>query len=82
MMGALEKLTGERVTFDDLLERAEPGEVRPTAAGVPYTGDEETDWCLDNRPDILGRVRNLEAGGVKLIPVEDVAAELSLKLKR
>ena len=82
VMGALEELTGERVTFDDLLERAEPGEVRLTAAGVPYTGDEETDWWLDNQPDILERVHELGAGETKLIPIENVAAELGLKLER
>lgn len=61
---------------------AEEGPPKLTAAGVPYTGDEETDWWLDNQPDILERVRKLGAGAAKLIPIEDVAAELSLKLER
>ena len=43
-----------------------------TAAGVPYTGDPETDWWLDNQPDILERIRKLEAGESKLIPWEQV----------
>ena len=78
VMGALEELTGERVTFDDLLERAEPGEVRLTAAGVPYTGDEETDWWLDNQPDILERVRRQQAGETTSRPLREIMEELGL----
>ncbi len=85
VLAGLERLTGEPVGVADLLERErgqEAAEPRLTAAGVPYTGDEETDWWLDNQPDILERVRKLEAGEAKLIPIEDVAAELGLKLER
>lgn len=52
------------------------GSQRLTAAGVPYTGDEETDWWLDNCPDILERIRRYEAGEATLIPLEQVKAEL------
>lgn len=79
---SLEQLTGERVTFDDILERVEPGQVELTAAGVPYTGDPETDAVLNDHPDILERIKRFEAGEAKLIPIEDVAAELGITLER
>lgn len=85
VLGALEKLTGETVSLDDVLEYAPAESAAPprlTAAGVPYTGDPETDWWLDHEPDVLERIRKLEAGDAKLIPIEDVAAELGLKLER
>ena len=76
---ALEKLTGEDVTITDLLEYGDdPGE-RLTAAGVPYTGDPETDEVLNDFPDILERIRKLEAGEAKLIPWEQVKAEQRAK---
>ena len=75
---ALEKLTGESVAITDLLEyEDEPGE-RLTAAGVPYTGDPETDEVLNDFPDILERIRKLEAGEAKLIPWEQIKAERGL----
>ena len=78
VLGALEKLTGEDVTITDLLEyEDEPGE-RLTAAGVPYTGDPETDEVLNDFPDILERIRKLEAGEAKLIPWEQIKAERGL----
>ena len=84
VLGALEKLTGEEVAITDVLEYGdEPGTPeRLTAAGVPYTGDEETDWWLDNCPDVLERIKKYEAGEMKPIPLEDVAAELGIKLAK
>ncbi len=81
VLTGLEKLTGESVDVADLLERDRVA-VAPdklTAAGVPYTGDPETDWWLDNQPDILERIRKLEAGESKLIPWEQVKAEQRAK---
>lgn len=78
VLDALEKLTGEEVAITDVLEYGdEPGE-RLTAAGVPYTGDSETDEVLNDFPDILERIRKLEAGEVKLIPWEQIKAERGL----
>ncbi len=74
----LEQLTGERVTFDDLLERVEPGQVELTAAGVPYTGDAETDAVLNDHPDILERIRSHEAGETTTRPLREVMSELGL----
>lgn len=82
VIDALEQLTGERVTFDDLLERVEPSQVTLTAAGVPYTGDAETDAVLNDHPDILERIKRQKAGEMKFIPIEEVAAELGIKLER
>ncbi len=82
VMGALEKLTGGPVKITDLLEYG-PGDTDAvgslTAAGVPYTGDPETDWWLDNQPDILERVKRFEAGGTKLIPLKDIAAKYGVE---
>ncbi len=78
VIDALEQLTGEQVGFDDLLERVEPGRAELTAAGVPYTGDPETDAVLNDHPDILERIRKLEAGEAKLIPWEQIKAERGL----
>jgi transcriptional regulator with XRE-family HTH domain len=60
----------------------EPGEGPPrlTAAGVPYTGDAETDAVLNEFPDILERVARLERGESRLIPIEEIAAKYGLKL--
>lgn len=81
VMGALEKLTGNNVVITDLLEYSSDTDdsQRLTAAGVPYTGDEETDWWLDNQPDILERVRSFEAGETKLIPLKDIAAKYGVE---
>jgi len=70
----LEKLTGERFGVGDLLEYTpgEPGQQPLTAAGVPYTGDAETDAVLNDHPDILDRIAELERGEVKLIPLHEV----------
>lgn len=84
-LDALRVLTGEPVGLDDVLEYTPAESAAPprlTAAGVPYTGDPETDWWLDHEPDVLERIRKLEAGDAKFIPIEDVAAELGLKLER
>lgn len=78
VIDALEQLTGERVSFDDLLERVEPGQVELTAAGVPYTGDPETDAALNDHPDILERIRRHEAGETTTRPLREIMAELKL----
>lgn len=79
VLDALEKLTGESVAIADVLEyENEPGE-RLTAAGVPYTGDYDTDAVLNEQPDILDRIRKLGAGETKLIPWEQVKAEQRAK---
>jgi hypothetical protein len=51
-----------------------------TKAGVPYTGDEETDAVLNDHPDILERLKRLESGESKTIPIEDVAKKYGVKL--
>lgn len=84
VMGALEKLTGAGVRIDDVLEygpaeTADPTAVPLTAAGVPYTGDAETDAVLNDHPDILERIKRLEAGEAQLIPWEQVKAEQRAK---
>ena len=70
---------GLRLTVQplELGERAEP---RLTAAGVPYTGDAETDAVLNDHPDILERVAKLENGTAKLVSLEEVAAKYGVKL--
>jgi hypothetical protein len=68
-----ETLEGLRV----LVARLEP---QLTAAGVPYTGDPETDAVLNEHPDILERLERLEHGQERTIPVEEVAAKYGIKL--
>lgn len=79
VLDALRRMTGERVTVDDLLEEI-PADAVPvlTAAGVPPTGDAETDAVLNDHPDILDRVARLERSEGELIPWERVKAELGL----
>ena len=60
VMGALEELTGERVTFDDLLERSSA----------------ETKAILEDHPDIKERIARLERGEAKLIPWEEALKRL------
>jgi hypothetical protein len=82
VLWGLEQLTGKRYAVSDLLEYEAGGGAEGehlTAAGVPYTGDPETDWWLDNQPDILERIHKLEAGEAKLIPWEQVKAEQRAK---
>lgn len=82
VLWGLEQLTGKHYTVTDLLEYdAAENDAAPrlTAAGVPYTGDAETDAVLNDYPDILERIRKLEAGEVKLIPWEQVKAEQRAK---
>ncbi len=77
VLWGLEQLTGKHFVVTDLLEYGAGDDVprRLTAAGVPYTGDTETDEVLDDVPDILERIRKLEAGEAKLIPWEQIKAE-------
>lgn len=85
VLWGLEQLTGRHYTVTDLLEydAAEPDTPpRLTAAGVPYTGDAETDAVLNDHPDILERIKRQKAGEMKFIPIEEVAAELGIKLER
>lgn len=85
VLWGLEQLTGKHYNVSDLLEYDFEGEARPgsaeklTAAGVPYTGDDETDWWLDNQPDILERVQRFEGGQTKLIPLKDIAAKYGVE---
>ncbi|MEX2540251.1 MAG: helix-turn-helix transcriptional regulator [Trueperaceae bacterium] len=90
IMIALERLTGEAVTFDDLLERA--GDT--SASGLPYTGDAETDAILDD-PDTAARLlahkqafeglsheerkKKIEAmlDSGELVPLERILAEIA-----
>lgn len=85
VLWGLEQLTGKHYTVSDLLEYDFQTEVRSdgaeklTAAGVPYTGDDETDWWLDNQPDVLERVQRFEGGQTKLIPLKDIAAKYGVE---
>lgn len=80
-LDALRALTGEPVGLGDVLEYT-PAESVPsprlTAAGVPYTGDPETDAVLDEHPDILARIRRHEAGETTSRPLREIMAELGL----
>jgi hypothetical protein len=60
----------------NLIERGE----KLTAAGVPYTGDPETDAVLNDHPDILERLARLERGEERTIPIEEVAEKYGIKL--
>jgi hypothetical protein len=51
-----------------------------TKAGVPHTGDPETDAVLNEHSDILERVKRLESGKSKTIPIEKVAKKYGVKL--
>lgn len=51
-----------------------------TAAGVPYTGDADTDEILDLFPDILERTKRSEAGHTKTYSLEELAAEYGIEL--
>lgn len=67
ILDGLHTLTGQTYTVADLLEY------------TPAEGDaEETAAVLADHPDVLERVRRLEAGESKLIPWHSVKAELSL----
>jgi DNA-binding Xre family transcriptional regulator len=81
ILDGLNTLTGEHYTVADLLKYT-PGKQKPplTAAGVPYTGDTETDAVLNDHPDILNRVARIEQGNARLIPIADIAAKYGVKL--
>jgi hypothetical protein len=85
VLWGLEQLTGKHYDVSDLLEYDYQADMqadetkRLTAAGVPYTGDSETDWWLDNQPDILERVQRFEGGQTKLIPLKDIAAKYGVE---
>lgn len=51
-----------------------------TAAGVPYTGDADTDEILDLFPDVLERVRRLRSGEEETFSIEEIAAEFGIDL--
>jgi hypothetical protein len=51
-----------------------------TAAGVPYTGDPDTDEVLDLFPDILERIKRLKSGEEKTYSIEELAAEYGIEL--
>lgn len=81
----LETLTGQSVSVADLLEREEhadaqaAGAAKLSAAGIPYTGDLETDEVLDAMPDILERIARLEVGKTKLVPLREIAAKYGVE---
>ena len=72
---AVLKKLGLKLTLEPINQDERP----LTAAGVPYTGDAETDAVLNDFPDILERVRRLESGREELISVKEVAKRLGLK---
>ena len=81
VLWGLEQLTGRHYTVTDLLEYGAGDDELPqrlTAAGVPYTGDPETDAVLNDHPDILERVRRQESGEVGSRPLREVMTELGL----
>lgn len=69
VLDGLNALTGQRYTVNDLLEyKPDPGDADETAA------------ILADHPDLLERVRKLEAGETRLVPIDEVAARYGLKL--
>ena len=78
LLSGLRDLTGEPVIFEDVLELVDVPE-NLTAAGVPYTGHQETDTILDEQAEILERIQRLERGEAKLIPWERVKVEQRAK---
>lgn len=81
VLWGLEQLTGKHYTVTDLLEY-DAAEVeappRMTAAGVPFTGDPETDAVLNDFPDILERIKKHEAGETTARPLREIMTELGL----
>lgn len=63
----LNTLTGRMYTVADLLEYSPVDEA-------------ETKQVLADHPDILDRVKKLESGQSRLIPIEEVAARFGVKL--
>ncbi|MBZ9752978.1 hypothetical protein K7W42_19250 [Deinococcus sp. HMF7604] len=62
VVAALSALTGEQVSVTDLFTgRPEPVSLRQSAAGVPYTDDEETNDVLNDHPDILDRFEKFKS---------------------
>jgi DNA-binding Xre family transcriptional regulator len=81
VLDGLNNITGESYTVADLLKYT-PGQQEPalTAAGVPYTGDAETDAVLNTQPDILARIARLEQDTSKLVPLQEIAAKYGVEL--
>jgi hypothetical protein len=44
--------------------------------GIPLTGDVETDWWLENHPDVLERVKQHKSGATKSRPLKEIMKEL------
>jgi DNA-binding Xre family transcriptional regulator len=82
VMDALERITGHPVTPNDLLEVAPTKDQHLTAAGVPYTGDAETDAVLNDYPDILERIAMLKTGKSKLLSWDQVKTDLGLESQK
>jgi hypothetical protein len=78
ILKALERLSGKSYGITDLLEVIEEAPAGMSAAGVPYTGDPETDAVLDDHPDILERVGRLERGESKTRPLREIMTELGI----
>lgn len=81
VLWGLEQLTNKHYAVTDLLEYGSGDTATPprlTAAGVPYTGDPETDAVLDEVPDILERIKRFESGETPTRPLREVMSELGL----
>ncbi|MBS3933991.1 MAG: hypothetical protein KGZ35_06505 [Truepera sp.] len=66
----------ELAGWHKLIERSD----KLTAAGVPYTGDPETDAVLNEHPDILERLSRLERGEEYTLAIEELAERYGIKL--
>jgi hypothetical protein len=90
VIAALRTLTGKPVSIADLLEYKEEEAAtnavsadnnQPlTAAGVPYTGDQETDEILNSHPDILERIARIERGEGRFFTFDELLKEHGITL--
>jgi DNA-binding Xre family transcriptional regulator len=80
LLEGLNTLTGETYTTADVLKYV-PGDPQPalTAAGIPHTGDTETDAVLNEHPEILDRIAQLKHGQVRLISIGELLARYGVK---
>jgi hypothetical protein len=62
VLNALSNILGREITLEELFEVELDRErhLRLSEAGVPYTGDPETDKVLDEHPDIILRRKRIE----------------------
>lgn len=73
VLDGLNTLTGKSYTVADLLEYTPGAPVEPGDA-------EETAAVLAATPDLRERIRRVEGGQSRLVPIEDVAAKYGIKL--